>query len=226
MRSQLQAELRKVKESLSFQEAADLIVPHFPNAARYLDLEVSRSQFEGYLEAVGFLECLANLVTFARKQSGLESQSVCLVLTGRSSLLPVLRRMLETEFPDCPMVPPFKRPEDAKLVVAHGAALHAAGLVGIRYQQAVRREIQVAGMAPSSPLVRVGEPLPLTRRSTLEVRGGGRDLVLLETAPGGDSTELLRQPLPKAIRQATSDRTFGVELTVSVTEEGCKLNIL
>lgn len=225
MRAQLQPELRKVKESLSFQDVVDLIIPQFPNAARYLDIEVRRAQFEDYLQTARLVECLTNLVNFAREQSGLGNELARIVLTGRSSLLPVVRRTLESKFPDSPTVPPFERPEDAKLVVAHGAALHAAGLVGIRYHRAVRSNLHFAGTKPESPLVRVGEPLPLTLHSALEIRGGSHDLVLLETAPGGDSTELLRHPLPKLIRNSTPDRAFQVEFTLTVTEEGCKLKV-
>lgn len=220
VRGEIETQLRRAKEGLSFQDRADLFVASFPNSDGFLELDISRDEFESSVEAAGLLSMLAQVARFALSRLGQQAGPVRVLFTGRSSLPPILRRVVEEALPGCLFVPPFDRPELAKLAVAHGAALYAAGEIGVRYQRAAARALHLAGHDPSKPLVDIGSALPLTRQVSVDVQGGRQDLVVLEQAAGGGPSELCRVRMPDRVRGAGPTSTFQVALKVDVSEDG------
>lgn len=221
VRGEIEAQLRLVKESLSFERRADLLIVDFPNSDRFLELDISREEFESILEAAGLLEMLVGSARLALSRLDPQAGPVRVLFTGRSSLPPILRRVVQEALPGCLFVQPFDKPELAKLAVAHGAALYAAGKLGVRYQRAAARALHLAGHDPSKPLVDIGSPLPLTKQVSFEVQGGRQDLVVLEQAAGSDPSELYRVRMPDRVRGAGPNSTFQVALKVDVGEDGC-----
>lgn len=234
----LLTQIEKIKEALSFEDERELRVMD-PETGTTIVHRYTRSAFEDLLESNGLYAKLSTLLDLAeaqaREQGYDRDRLVTCLMTGGSSLIPSVRRLLRTRYGERARA---DRPFDA---VALGAAAYVAGVDfddRIRHDYAIRhydrakgdygyRTVVASGTPYPGPVMhpsKVGEPLVLTikasneqqtrlglqifevaRRESVAVGGGGFDLVF---DASGAARYSEREDVDDATHRAMGSATF------------------
>jgi molecular chaperone DnaK (HSP70) len=157
----LLVECERVKETLSFQEQAELAIA-FPQGAASLTATLTRSRFEEILdEHEAFMQldqAIRRALLGARERGYAEDQIKAVLLVGGTSLIPSVQRMVQRIFGRERVM--LHRPLDA---VARGAAAFVAGVDfydHIQHDYAVRFVNPQKGDYDYRPIVTQGTPYP------------------------------------------------------------------
>jgi len=129
---ELRAEVKKLKESLSTEENADIYLPAFAKEGKELitlDLLVSKSEFEQAV--IPLINRAKNVIEEALSKKNNTRESITRVLcVGGTTYIPAVRKMLDDFFPGKVSVD-----VDPDLAVSIGAAVEAASQCGLISRQ-------------------------------------------------------------------------------------------
>jgi molecular chaperone DnaK (HSP70) len=176
--NRLLMECEVLKEKLSFEQQADLVVIN-PDTGVAISTAITREEFEGILDQQNAFTQIDRTIRRALNDAherGYDEDNIKSVLmVGGSSQIPSVKKMLKRIFGDDRVL--LNRPLDA---VARGAAAFVAGIDfydHIHHDYAIRHVNRETGDYDYRPIVRRGTPYPTEKpvaRLTIKASHGGQ----------------------------------------------------